>query len=112
MSIAVVDEDHGPVAAAFKTRTRRARRGRRVVAATTPRASSAIRTAARLAVVFPPDLSDNYRRGRPSDVQLLTDPAQETDLRAAKMLLLLMEKKAGSATDPLAASSSSSQSRT
>lgn len=100
LSIAVVDEDHGPVAAAFKTALAE---HAEVVELSRDDAARFVRDLNRgpLAVIFPPGLSDNYRRGKPSDVQLLTDPAQETGLRAAKTLLLLMEKKAGSATNPL-----------
>jgi ABC-2 type transport system permease protein len=100
LSIAVVDEDHGAVAAAFKTALSD---HAEVVELTRDGAAHYVRDRNRapLAIVFPPQLSDNYRRGKPSDVLLLTDPAQETALRAAKILLLLMEKKAGSAINPL-----------
>jgi len=54
------------------------------------------------AIVLPAQLSENFRRGRPSELPLLTDPAQETGLRALKVLLLLLEKRAAALADPFA----------
>jgi ABC-2 type transport system permease protein len=101
VAIAIVDEDHGPVTRAFKD----ALAGHaEVVEATREEAVRLVRDLNRApaAIIFPPRLSENYQRGKPSDVVLLTDPAAEVNLRAAKTLLLLMEKKAAASTDPLA----------
>jgi ABC-2 type transport system permease protein len=101
LSIAIVDEDHGPVTRGFKD----ALAGHaEVLDVTREEAVRLVRDLNRApaAIVFPPQLSDNYQRGRPSEVLLLTDPAAEANLRAAKVLLLLMEKKAAALTDPLA----------
>lgn len=101
LSIAIVDEDHGPVARTFKN----ALSGHaEVVDVTREEAVRLVRDLNRApaAIVFPPHLSENYQRGTPSEVILLTDPAVEANLRAAKVLLLLMEKKAAALTDPLA----------
>src|SRR5262245_31259423 len=85
VSIAIVDEDHGPVTRAFKD----ALAGHAEVAEVTrAEAVQLVRDLNRApaAIVFPPHLSDNYQRGRPSDVLLLTDPAAEANLRATKVL--------------------------
>ena len=100
LTIAVVDEDHGPVTAGFLAALSE---HAAVVPLTRDEAAHFVRDLNRapLAIVFPPQLSDNYRRGRPSDVLLLTDPAQEANVHAAKILLLVMEKQAAAAADPL-----------
>ena len=67
LSIAVVDEDRGPVTRAFKT----ALSGHaEVVDVTRDEAVRLVRDRNRApaAIVFPPHLSDNYQRGRPSEV--------------------------------------------
>jgi len=101
LAVAIVDEDRGPVARGFKT----------ALADHADLADLSRDEAVRFvrdrnrgpaAVIFPPGLSENYRSGRPSDVLLLTDPAQEAGLGALKVLLLLMEKKAAALADPLA----------
>lgn len=100
LTLAVVDEDHGAETAALK-----AALAEHAELVELPRADAAQfvreRNRAPLAVIFPPGLSDNYRRGRPSEIELLTDPAQDTGLRAARVLLLVMEKQAAAANDPL-----------
>lgn len=101
LTLAVVDEDHGPVTRGFLTALSD---HADVVNLTRDEAARFVRDLNRgpAAIVFPPQLSDNYRHGRPSEVTLLTDPAQEANLQAAKILLLLMEKKAAALADPLA----------
>ena len=54
------------------------------------------------AIVFPPQLSEQYHQGRPSEILLLTDPAADSDLQGVKVLLLLMEKEAAALDDPFA----------
>ncbi len=101
VTMAVVDEDRGPVA-------------RQVIQALGEYATvvelerdAAVRFVRDLsrgpaAIVLPGQLSDNYPRGIPTEIELLTDPADERSLRTAKLLLLLMEKKLASDTDPFA----------
>jgi ABC-2 type transport system permease protein len=101
LSIAIVNEDGGPVAREFE----------KVLSdfATVVEVSrkDAVRFVVDLnrgpmAVVFPRNLSENYRHGRPTEITLLTDPAQEDAVHAAKTLLLLMEKRAQALADPFA----------
>jgi ABC-2 type transport system permease protein len=101
VTIAVVDEDHGSASTAFRAALAD---HANVAEVTRDEAVRFVRDQNRapLAVVFPPELSTNYERGRPTEVALLTDPAQETNLRAAKILLLVMEKQAAAQADPLA----------
>jgi len=101
LSIAIVNEDGGPVARDFKKALSE------VADIVELRREDAMRFVADLnrgpvAVVFPPNLSENYRHGRPTEIPLFTDPAQEDEVRAAKTLLLLMEKRARSLADPFA----------
>lgn len=101
LSLAVVDEDRGPVAHEFK----QALSGHAdIVDLTREEAVRFVRdrSGGPAAIFFPPQLSQNYRRGRPTEVVLLTDPADEANLRAVKILLMLMEKKAAVLADPLA----------
>ena len=100
LPIAVVDEDHGRVAADFK---RVLGEHAEVVELDRAEAIRFVRDLNRApaAVVFPAGLSENYSRGKPTTIALLTDPAQEANLRAAKVLLLLMEKQAAAEADPL-----------
>jgi ABC-type multidrug transport system permease subunit len=101
LTIAVVDEDGGPVARDFKTAL--AERAD-VVEVDRAQAERFVRdrNAGPLAIVFPPGLSDNYQRGRPTEIPLLTDPAQQSNLEAARILLMVMEKRAEAMADPLA----------
>jgi ABC-2 type transport system permease protein len=100
LSIAVVDEDHGAVARDLK---RALAERAAVVELSRDEAVRFVRDQNRgpAAVVFPAGLSENYARGTPTELLLLTDPAQETGLRALRVLLLLMEKQAASGADPL-----------
>jgi ABC-2 type transport system permease protein len=100
LPIAVVDEDHGRVTADFK---RVLAEHAEVVELNRAEAARFVRDLNQgpLAMVFPAGLSENYAQGKPSTIVLLTDPAQETNLRAAKVLLLLMEKQAATLADPL-----------
>jgi len=100
LSIAVVDEDSGPVVRDFK---RALAEHADVVEVGRPEAERFVRVLNRgpAAVVFPAGLSDNYQHGKPTEVLLLTDPAQEANLSALKLLLVLMEKRAAAIADPL-----------
>ena len=52
-------------------------------------------------IVFPAGLSKRYLQGRPSEVSLLTDPAQATALNTFRALLLVMDREAAELADPL-----------
>jgi ABC-2 type transport system permease protein len=101
LSLAIVDEDGGPVVRDFK---RALADHADVIELPRAEAIRFVRDRNRgpLAIVFPPQLSANHARGFPTEVALLTDPAQEENLRAAKLLLLVMEKQAAAMADPLA----------
>jgi ABC-2 type transport system permease protein len=101
LTIAVVDEDGGPVAKAF---TAALAEHADVLPVSRAEAERFVgeRHLGPLAVVFPEGLSDNYGAGTPSDLELWTDPAQEDGIRTAKTLLLLMEKQARADADPFA----------
>lgn len=101
LSIAVVDEDGGPVAQQL---TQALGEHATVVALDRQAAERFVRDESRgpAAIVLPAQLSDNYPRGIPTEVALLTDPADESSLRTAKLLLLLMEKKLAAQADPFA----------
>ncbi|MEO8605287.1 MAG: ABC transporter permease [bacterium] len=101
LSIAVVDEDHGPVARQLIDALGE---HANVVELGRDAAVQFVRDSGRgpAAIVLPARLSDNYTRGIPTDVDLLTDPADESSLRTAKLLLLLMEKRVAAQADPLA----------
>jgi len=101
LAIAVVDEDGGPVADAFMRAL-----GEHADVVPLPRVEAerfvGVQHRGPLAVVFPAGLSDAYRDGIPTDLELLTDPAQDDGLRTARTLLLLMEKQARADADPFA----------
>ncbi|MGH7786777.1 MAG: ABC transporter permease [Candidatus Binatia bacterium] len=99
ISIAVVDGDRGPVAQQLKQALGEYAS---VVELEREAAVQFVRDLSRgpAALVLPAQLSDNYPRGIPTEVGLLTDPADETSLRTAKVLLLLMEKKLAAENDP------------
>ena len=98
--IPVVNEDGGPVANAF---IKLLRDHADVVEMSRDEAEHVVRDQNRApaAIVFPAHLSKQYLQGRTSELTLLTDPAQATDLQAVKVLLLLMDKEAASLADPL-----------
>ncbi|MGH7786776.1 MAG: ABC transporter permease [Candidatus Binatia bacterium] len=53
------------------------------------------------ALVFPSGMSKRYLQGRPSEVNLLTDPAQAAALNNLRAMLLVMEREAAELADPL-----------
>lgn len=99
LPIAVVDDDGGAIARELKDALAE---HAEVVVLDRPAAERFVRDSnlGPVAVVLPAGLSDNYRIGRPSEVLLLTDPAQPNGLHAAKILLMLMEKKVELRADP------------
>ncbi len=52
-------------------------------------------------LVFPAEMSRRYLQGRPSEVTLLTDPAQAAALNDLRALLLVMDREAAELADPL-----------
>lgn len=101
LTIPIVDQDHGPVAKAFE---KLLAKHADVVEMSREEAEHFVRdlNSAPAAIVFPPHLSKNYLRGTPSEILLLTDPAQAVNLETVKVLLLLMERDAEALADPLA----------
>ncbi len=101
LEILVVDEDRGPVASDFAkllgnhAEVRFAERGEAEIAV-------GVKNQVPAAIVFPEGLSRRYLQGRPSEITLLTDPAQATGINTLKVLLLLMDKDAAALADPLA----------
>jgi ABC-2 type transport system permease protein len=101
MTIPIVDNDKGPVATAFR---KLLAEHAEVVEMDRAQAEHFVRDLNRspAAIVFPEKLSKNYLQGRPSEIELLTDPARGSELQAVKVLLLLMDKEAAALADPLA----------
>jgi ABC-2 type transport system permease protein len=99
--VPVVNEDQGPVASTFMKLLAEHAEVRDV-----PRAEAEAmvrdRHVAAAAIVFPPKLSKQYLQGTTTEIQLLTDPAEGSDLQAVKVLLLLMDKDAAALADPFA----------
>ncbi|MEO8605288.1 MAG: ABC transporter permease [bacterium] len=52
-------------------------------------------------LVFPAGLSKRYLQGRPSEISVLTDPAQAMALNTFRALLLVMDSEAAELADPL-----------
>ncbi|HAC79197.1 MAG: ABC transporter permease [Candidatus Binatia bacterium] len=100
ITIPIVDEDRGPVAGAFRKLL-----GEHAIVEVMDRERAenmvAVQNRAPAALVFPPGLSRRYLQGRPSVVELLTDPAEPEGVQAVKVLLLLMDKEAAALADPL-----------
>jgi ABC-2 type transport system permease protein len=96
----VVDEDGGPVARAF---IELLGKHAEVVETTRENAEQLVRDLNRCAaaIVFPAGLSKRYLQGRPSQVMLLTDPAQSVALNTVRALLLVMDRDAAELADPL-----------
>src|SRR4029453_11114015 len=98
--VPVVDRDRGPVAAAF---VELLGRHANVVATDAAGAERMVRDLNRApaALVFPQGLSKRYLQGRPSEITLLTDPAQAIPLNTVRALLLVMDRDAAELADPL-----------
>jgi ABC-2 type transport system permease protein len=100
ITIPIVDEDRGPVAGSFRKLL-----ADHAVLEVMDRAAAermvAVQNRAPAALVFPPGLSRRYLQGRPSTIELLTDPAEAEGVAAVKVLLLLMDKEAAALADPL-----------
>jgi ABC-2 type transport system permease protein len=101
LHVPVVNEDQGPVASTFM---KLLAEHTEVVEVDRTEAERLVREThdAPAAIVFPPKLSKQYLQGKPTDIELLTDPAAGSDLQAVKVLLLLMDKEAAALADPFA----------
>jgi ABC-type multidrug transport system permease subunit len=98
--IPVVDLDEGPVARTF---IELLGRNAAVTEMARGEAEHLVRDLNRApaAIVFPPGLSKRYLQGKPTEIELLTDPAQSVALDALHALLLVMDRDAAELADPL-----------
>lgn len=95
----VVNEDQGPVANALIKVFRKHLDVREVDRATAERLVAVENTAPAL-LVLPAGMSKRYLTEKPSTIELLTDPAQWTELQAIKVIMLLADREAASLGDP------------
>ncbi len=95
----VVNEDQGPVANALIGVFRKHLDVREVPRSTAERLV-AVENKAPAALILPAGMSKRYLTARPSTIELLTDPAQWTELEAIKVILLLADREASSLGDP------------
>jgi ABC-2 type transport system permease protein len=96
----VVNEDEGPIATALINSFRKHLDVRIVSQADAVR-MVADANQAPAALILPPELSKRYLAQKPSNVELLTDPAQWQELGAIKVAMLVADHDAASANDPL-----------
>jgi ABC-2 type transport system permease protein len=95
----VVNEDQGPVANALIKVFRQHLDVREVDRATAEHMVAVENTAAAL-LILPAGMSKRYLTEKPSTIELLTDPAQWTELQAIKVIMLLADREAASLGDP------------
>jgi hypothetical protein len=95
----VVNEDQGPVANALIKVFRQHLDVREVDRATAERMVAGENTAAAL-LILPAGMSKRYLTEKPSTIELLTDPAQWSELQAIKVIMLLADREAASLGDP------------
>lgn len=95
----IVNEDEGPVANALIKVFQEHLDVRLVDRATAERLVKVENLAPAL-MVLPEGLSKRYLTEKPSTIQLLTDPAQWTELQAIKVIMLLADREAASLGDP------------
>ena len=95
----VVNEDQGPVATAL-IRAFREHLDVREVTRTKAHHLVAEANDAAAALILPPELSKRYLAQKPSNVELLTDPAQWQELEAIKIVMLLADRETASLGDP------------
>ncbi|MBI4517390.1 MAG: ABC transporter permease [Deltaproteobacteria bacterium] len=95
----VVNEDQGPVANALMkvfrehVEVREVERGQAAAWVRDGKTAAA-------AMVLPAGMSKRYLTNRPSTIELLTDPAQGTELSAIKIVMLLADREAAALGDP------------
>lgn len=95
----VVNEDQGPVANALIKVFKEHLDVREVDRATAERLVAAENKAPAL-LLLPGGLSKRYLTDQVSTIELLTDPAQWTELQAIKVIMLLADREAASLGDP------------
>ena len=95
----VVNEDQGPVATAL-IREFRKHLDVREVSRADARHLVADLNDAPAALILPAELSKHYLAQKPSNVELLTDPAQWQALEAVKIVMLLADRETASLGDP------------
>ncbi len=95
----VVNEDQGPVANALIKVFRQHLDVREVDRATGERMVAVENTAAAL-LILPAGMSKRYLTEKPSTLELLTDPAQWSELQAIRVIMLLADREAASLGDP------------
>jgi linearmycin/streptolysin S transport system permease protein len=95
----VVNEDQGPVANALLKVFRKHLDVQEVDRATAEHLVAVENKAAAL-LVLPAGMSKRYLTEKPSTIELLTDPAQWTELQAIKIIMLLADREASSLGDP------------
>jgi ABC-2 type transport system permease protein len=96
----VVNEDQGPVANALISSFRK-HVDVRLVSRADAIKMVADSNKAPAALILPPELSKHYLAQKPSNVELLTDPAQWQELNAIKVAMLLADRDTASQSDPL-----------
>ena len=95
----VVNEDQGPVATAL-IRAFREHLDVREVTRTKAHHLVAEANDAAAALILLPELSKRYLAQKPSNVELLTDPAQWQELAAIKIVMLLADRETATLGDP------------
>lgn len=95
----VVNEDQGPVANALIKVFNEHLHVREVDLATA-RELVAVRNKAPAALILPAGLSKRYLTEKPTNIELLTDPAQWEALQAIKVVMLLADRDAATLGDP------------
>ncbi len=95
----VVNEDQGPVANALLKVFREHLDVHEMDRPTAERLV-AVENKAPALLVLPSGMSKRYLTQRPSTIELLTDPAQWTELQAIKVIMLLADRDASSLGDP------------
>jgi len=95
----VVNEDQGPVANALIKVFRE-----HLTVTETDRATAerlvAVENKAPALLLLPAGMSKRYLTEKPSTIELLTDPAQWTELQAIKVIMLLADREASTLGDP------------
>ncbi len=95
----VVNEDHGPVANEL-IKVFSEHLNVREVDRASARQLVAVRNKAPAALILPAGLSKRYLNQKPTNIELLTDPAQWEALQAIKVVLLLADREAATLGDP------------
>lgn len=95
----VVNDDQGPVANVLIKTLREHLDVREVDRATAERLV-AVENKAPAMLVMPAGMSKRYLTEKPSTIELLTDPAEWTELEAIKVIFLLADRDAASLGDP------------